>query len=836
MAFTATTFAFDFSETQSPLDLAINSELNLKNSWNTKLRINPTPERAIRVSIPIDNVSYMLELEPHSIRAEGYKVFMQDDNGELYEVPAGPIRTLRGSISELEGSVISGSLMEDGLYARIHLADGSEIWMEPVGQRVNGVASNVYAFYRTSDIIASGGVCEADDHMSVARILQMQADHNAQSANRGTIICTAQLGCDTDYEYFQDWGSQTESRINSVINSVNTQYESQLNLTHEITTVIVRSSSDDPYTTTNAGSLLDQFADEWNSNQGSIPRDVAHLFTGKSLQGGTIGIAWLGVVCYTGSAYSLVESDCCGSFGCTTDLSAHELGHNWGAGHVNSPQHNTMYPYIQCANTFVDSSINTITNYSNAINCLSCANQAPQGACCISGNQCLYTYESTCSAGNGTWMGEGTTCESNTCADPEGACCINNVCNVLTESDCGNAGGSYAGDGSDCATTGCTEGACCMDTDCSITLQIDCAGNWYGDNTNCTDVTCGAGADQLNYELRTWSRSDGQAMETYDLYFRSTDPDTRMVSVFGEDADFLNLMAWSNAEFDGSALPYLFHQSAFGSDLAHDRQLDPVLGDDLVYDSYVTVGADDSAVGVPIMLGFDSDGFAAGSVNMTNGVWFVTPDDPLASIGAGTVLGHRLVSLSVEAGNGVETTVNVQWFDGTGIVHETRNIYWNNLGLGGGGGNDCPTDIDGSGITDVTDLLAMIGDWGPCSDCATDLDGNGVVNVSDLLQVIGSWGPCSEPETFNVSAGGGEFAPNYLEVTKGDTIIWTRTGGNHTVTSGSNCTADGLFDDPLNADNPTIEWVVPNNSPASIPYFCDPHCSFGMTGEIVVLD
>ena len=726
---------------ERPLDRAINSELQLTNSWNTKLRISSIPEQSIRVSIPIDNISYTLELEPHSTRSDEYQVLMQDDNGELYEVPAGPIRTLRGSITEFEGSVVAGSLMEDGLYARIRFEDGEEIWMEPIGEKIQGVASNVYAFYRTSDIIPSGGTCAAEDHMKVGSILRMQENYQSRNANRGTVICTAQLGVDTDFEYYQDWGSQTESRINQVVNSVNSQYEDEVNLTHEITTIIVRSSSNDPYTTFNAETFLDQFGSEWNSNQGSISRDVAHLFTGKSIQGGTIGIAWLGVVCHTNSAYSLVESDCCGSFGCTTDLSAHELGHNWGAGHITSPSFNTMYPSLQCANLFVSSSINTMTNYANGSNCLDCQNQAPLGACCLSAGQCIEIYQSNCEAGNGEWQGNFTTCASSDCTDPVGACCIGGTCSEDSEVNCNDAGGSYAGDGSDCGTTGCTEGACCIDTSCSITLQADCDGNWYGDNTNCVDVTCGAGADQLHHELRTWSRSDGQAMETYDLYFPSTDPNTKMVSVFGEDADFLHMVALSNADFDGTASPFVFHQSEFGSDLPHDRALDPVLGADLEFDSYVTVGSDNSADGVPITLGFDSEGFAAGHVMMTNGVWFVTPDDPLASMGAGSALGHRITSLSVEAGNGVEVTMNIQWFDGAGVVHENRGIEWNNYGLGGGG-NDCPTDVDGSGTTNVSDLLTLIGDWGPCSGCASDINNDGVVNVSDLLEVIAAWGPC----------------------------------------------------------------------------------------------
>ena len=235
---------------------------------------------------------------------------------------------------------------------------------------------------------------------------------------------------------------------------------------------------------------------------------------------------------------------------------------------------------------------------------------------------------------------------------------------------------------------------------------------------------------------------DGQGMETYDLYFPSTDPNTRMVSVFGEDADFLQIRGLDHADFDGSETSVSVHQSAFGGDLPHDRALDPILGDDLVYDSYVTVGTDDGAVGEPLVLGFDSTGFnGATGAYMTNGVWFVTPDDPLASIGAGTALGHRFLSVSVEGGQGLEVTTNVQWFDGAGFVHETRNIYWNNEGLGGGG-DDCLTDVDGNGSTEVGDILEMIGQWGACGGCSGDLNADGYVNVTDLLEVIAAWGPC----------------------------------------------------------------------------------------------
>ena len=54
---------------------------------------------------------------------------------------------------------------------------------------------------------------------------------------------------------------------------------------------------------------------------------------------------------------------------------------------------------------------------------------------------------------------------------------------------------------------------------------------------------------------------------------------------------------------------------------------------------------------------------------------------------------------------------------------------------------DCPSDIDGNGAVDVTDLLAIIGAWGNTGG-PEDIDGNGSVDVGDLLAVISAWGGC----------------------------------------------------------------------------------------------
>ena len=54
--------------------------------------------------------------------------------------------------------------------------------------------------------------------------------------------------------------------------------------------------------------------------------------------------------------------------------------------------------------------------------------------------------------------------------------------------------------------------------------------------------------------------------------------------------------------------------------------------------------------------------------------------------------------------------------------------------------SSCP-DINDDGLVNVTDLLAVIDQWG-LTDSPADVTGDGVVNVSDVLLIISNWGPC----------------------------------------------------------------------------------------------
>lgn len=324
--------------------------------------------------IPIEGFDVTVQLWPHSVRADGYRVLKQIEDGSFVPVEPAPESTFRGVLSEIPGATVAASILDDQLYAMVLLPDNSRFWVEPLASRFPGIDPSLHAVYSQEDVIPSLGICAVVDDF----IEQSQAEREQQLAELGRGsgdcggLCVAEFGADADVEFYQALGSNeanVENLINNIMNAVNTQYETQVGITHEITGILIRTAEPDPYSSTNAGTLLSQFRSEWLNNVGgSIPHDTAQLFTGKNLQGSTIGIAYLGGVCNS-LRYSVVETTCCGSFSCRTDLSAHELGHNWDASHI-SGGNSTMNPSLVCANNFVSGSVNQIVGYRNSVTCL----------------------------------------------------------------------------------------------------------------------------------------------------------------------------------------------------------------------------------------------------------------------------------------------------------------------------------------------------------------------------------------------------------------------------------------------------------------------------------
>ena len=171
-----------------------------------------------------------------------------------YEAPA----TFRGEVSGAQTGSAAITWLEDGAWGRIQLDDGVSWWIQPAVDMVPGVDdARLHVLYRGDDVIEIGARCGTDDlpHAGhVGGFSSKPADPPTSNASAGSDPpFIAELACDADFEYYQDYGSSSTSvmnRITSVINTMNLQYESEVGIEHQITTILVRTTSNDPYTST----------------------------------------------------------------------------------------------------------------------------------------------------------------------------------------------------------------------------------------------------------------------------------------------------------------------------------------------------------------------------------------------------------------------------------------------------------------------------------------------------------------------------------------------------------------------------------------------------------
>jgi plastocyanin len=84
------------------------------------------------------------------------------------------------------------------------------------------------------------------------------------------------------------------------------------------------------------------------------------------------------------------------------------------------------------------------------------------------------------------------------------------------------------------------------------------------------------------------------------------------------------------------------------------------------------------------------------------------------------------------------------------------------------------------------------------------------------------------------------LTPSSLTLNPGDQVVFVWGGGMHSVSSGDNCTSDGLYfttgvrSATISGVQTTFTWKSPNSTIPTLDYFCLPHCDGGMVGTLHV--
>ncbi len=329
----------------------------------------------VNIAVRIDGVERVLELELRSLRGPDFRVLAQYEvGGPLVEVDAPPLTTYAGHVRDVPGSSVRASLIAGQIKATIRY-DDEVFGIQPIDEFGVTTKAGTHAVYRQSDVVNDGHQCGVGA-LGGAIEPPVLDDHQRQAA--GGALLVTDISLDSDFDFYNDNGQNMTSTINSIegfMNGVAGVYEEpDIGITYLIGTIIVRTVPG-TYTETAPSALLNQFQATWLSPpESGIPRDIAHLYTGKNMNGSTIGIAQLSVICNT-SGVGLSENFT-SNFNSMVALTAHELGHNWSAQHCN----NSGTCRIMCSGlggcnginplTFADAAAQQIVDKRDSSSCL----------------------------------------------------------------------------------------------------------------------------------------------------------------------------------------------------------------------------------------------------------------------------------------------------------------------------------------------------------------------------------------------------------------------------------------------------------------------------------
>jgi len=288
-------------------------------------------------TLRLPGVVLPLHLQPRDFRASNHRSFRTTEGGTDADPKPIAVATYTGSVGEEPSALASFVVLPNLLQGVIRTSD-AVYFIDPIRRfeapttPTEGHPLTDLVLYRARDVRQGAPVVCGTNKLTVALATKEAGVVPHETSWGVSATRSAVVGTDADYEYFCIYGADTNTVIQGLVGQVSAVYEAELDFKLSVGFQHVYQTANQPYTETDGSLLLDQFQAEWNANHTGETRDLAHLFTGKDLDGNTAGIAYVGVVWASpGSSYGLSSEN-----NLMVKLIAHEIGHNFNATHICS--------------------------------------------------------------------------------------------------------------------------------------------------------------------------------------------------------------------------------------------------------------------------------------------------------------------------------------------------------------------------------------------------------------------------------------------------------------------------------------------------------------------
>lgn len=247
--------------------------------------------------------------------------------------------------------------------------DGEQMYViEAPGDSV--VSTDVPIIYRLADTFVQPGTMtcgsESFSGSGSAAYGKLVGELGAFKAQAAGAVSSIDIGAAGDFEFTSAKGSDAAAvaAITDRMNRVDGIFSQEIGVQINVPEIETFSDSAlDPFSDeTDPGSLLNEVMAYRQSTPAQDSLGLTHLWTGRDLDGTTVGIAYNGVLCRSGYGAGLSEGN--GSAAFDSLVAAHEIGHNFGAPHDGvpgaceaEPQTFLMAPMLNGSNQFSQCSI-----------------------------------------------------------------------------------------------------------------------------------------------------------------------------------------------------------------------------------------------------------------------------------------------------------------------------------------------------------------------------------------------------------------------------------------------------------------------------------------------
>ena len=302
-----------------------------------------------------------LSLRPVRVFSKSVEVVVHGPDGRYSVPPPGTLRFV-GEIVEVEGSRVLLSVSEGAM--RLLAVGGGRAWVGAWGRGERAPAPRELDARELRDA-GRAFSCGSEDLALLGELLQptAEAPHAAGAGGAKSARLpghTARVAVETDYEFFQKFGSVTDATdyVGDLMAFVSSIYEAEVDTSILVQHLSLWTTSADPWGQSSTLCGLFEFGRFWNDHRSHVNRTIAHFMSGKSNGG---GVAWVGVLCAGGFDYD--HGGSCpglspqvdgygGGYGYSGDMDgnfnpanpgivwdvvvvAHEMGHNFNSPHTH---------------------------------------------------------------------------------------------------------------------------------------------------------------------------------------------------------------------------------------------------------------------------------------------------------------------------------------------------------------------------------------------------------------------------------------------------------------------------------------------------------------------